>query len=145
MSKIKFSKVEKSFDKAIEKLHIDNLSELAIFGNAIQNTQVSNKTVEEVIVKFQKELKRIKKEDPNLFNKLNLTPEEELRLDLPYQEYKQEDWLRIRNLKVRIDELKHELTGKESLNEENDHQIAKERRRHVNKRFNIRDGWLPLK
>jgi hypothetical protein len=48
------------------------------------------------------------------------------------------------SIKIRIDELKHELYGQESLDAEYDEHIAHERRRHINKRFNIRDGWLPL-
>ena len=56
----------------------------------------------------------------------------------------QEDWLRLKALKLRIDELKHELYGQESIDAEYDDQVDQERRRHINKRFNIRDGWLPL-
>jgi hypothetical protein len=146
MPKVNFSKVEKSFDRAIQKLTIDYLSELAAIANVIQDPQstISSKSIEEIITRFQKELKKLKKYDPLLFKKLNLSPEDEKRFALPSAEFTQEDWLRLKALKVHIDELKHELYGQEHLDAENDDQIAKERRRHVNKRFNIRDGWLPL-
>lgn len=146
MAKINFSKVEQSFDRALQKLFIDNLSDLAAIANVIQDPQssISSKAIEEVIIRFQKELKKIKKQDPILFGKLNLTPEEEERFAHPSNEYLQEDWTRLKSLKLRIDELKHELYGKESIDAEYDKQVTKERKRHVNKRFNIRDGWLPL-
>lgn len=145
MAKVNFSKVEKSFDRALQKLFIDNLSELAAIASAIQDSQKGlPKGIEEIIGRFQKEMKKIKKQDPFLFEKLNLSPEDEKRFESPPTEYTQQDWLRLKALKLRIDELKHELYGQESIDAENDERVEKERRRHVNKRFNIRDGWLPL-
>lgn len=146
MPKVNFTKVENAFDRALQKVFIDNLSELAAIANVIQDPQanVSSKTIEEIIIRFHKELKKLKKQDPKLFHRLNLSPKEEERLALPSTEFLQEDWLRLRALKLRIDELKKELYGEESLNAEFDSQVAKERRKHINKRFNIRDGWLPL-
>lgn len=146
MSKVNFSKVEKSFDRALQKIFIENLSELAAIANLIQDPKnsICSKTIEEIIGRFQKELKKIKKKDPFLFNKLNISSEEEERFNRSALEYTQEDWLYLKSLKLRIDELKRELYGQETINAENDNQVAKERRRHINKRFNIRDGWLPL-
>lgn len=146
MPKVNFSKVEKSFDRILQKLFIDNLSELAAIANVIQDPEshITSKTIAEIITKFQKELKKLKKQDPILFSKLNLTREEEQRFKLPSSEYLQNDWLRLKDLKLRIDELKHELYGQDNVEVGNEHQVAKERKRHINKRFNIRDGWLPL-
>lgn len=146
MAKVNFSKVEKSFDRALQKLFVDNLSDLAAIANIIQDPKsgISSKTIEEIITKFQKELKKIKKQDPILFSKLQLTVEDEERFARPSSEYSQEDWERLKTLKLRIDELKKELYGQESIDAEYDNQVSKERKRHVNKRFNIRDGWLPL-
>lgn len=146
MAKINFSKVEKSFDNAVQRLFIENLTELGAIANMVQDSQVptSSHAIEEVIAKFQKQLKKIKEQDLLMFNKLNLTPEEEQRFYLPSTEYTQQDWLRLKEFKQRIEELKRELCGQETINPDHDDQITKERRRHVNKRFNVRDGWLPL-
>ncbi len=146
MPKVNFTKVETAFDKALQKLFIDHLSELAAIANVIQDPQanVSSKTIEDIIARFQKELKKLKKQDPKLYERLKLSPEDEERFALPSKDFLQEDWIRLKALKLRIDELKHELYGQESLNAEYEKQVSKERRRHVNKRFNIRDGWLPL-
>lgn len=146
MAKVNFTKVEGAFDKALQKLFIDHLSELAAIANVIQDPQsnISSKSIEEIIARFQKELKKLKKQDPKLYERLNLSPEAEERFALPSKDYLQEDWMRLRALKLRIDELKHELYGQESVDAENEKIVIKERRRHVNKRFNIRDGWLPL-
>jgi 16S rRNA C967 or C1407 C5-methylase (RsmB/RsmF family) len=146
MPKVNFSKVEKSFDRALQKLFIDNLSELAAIANVIQDPErhLSNQLIEQIIGRFQRELKRLKKKDAILFSRLQLSSTEEECFARPAREYTQEDWLRLKTLKLRIDELKRELYGQEVFDTENDYQIMKERRRHINKRFNIRDGWLPL-
>ena len=146
MAKVNFTKVENAFDRALQKLFIDNLSDLAAIANVIQDPQanLSSKSIEDIITRFQKELKKLKKQDPKLFQRLNLSAEEEGRLSLPSKDFLQSDWLRLKELKLRIDELKKELYGEEAINVENDKHVAKERRKHVNKRFNIRDGWLPL-
>ena len=64
MPKINFSKVEKSFDKALQKLSIDHLSELAAIANVIQDPHdnITSKAIEDVIKRFQKELKKLKKQ-----------------------------------------------------------------------------------
>ena len=151
MAKINFSKVEKSFDRALQKLLIDQLSELAsianvIHDNCVQDPQktLSSPSSEQIIKQFQKELKKLKERDPLLFEKLDISPEDEKRFYHPAQEYLQEDWICLKNLKIRIDELKRELYGQEKLDAEHEAQISKERRRHINKRHNIREGWLPL-
>ncbi len=41
--------------------------------------------------------------------------------------------------------LKQESTPLEGSEEENEKQVTKERKKHVHKRFNIKEGWLPLK
>gem|GEM_PF-940247 len=146
MTKINFSKVEKSFDQALQRLSIDRLSELATIANMVQDptAHLASEAIEESVKRFQKELKKIHTQDPLLFEKLTLSSEEEERLNRPASEYSREDWLRLKALKVRIDELKHELYGQQRVDPESDHQIAHERRRHINKRFNVREGWLPL-
>ena len=146
MAKVNFIKVENAFDRALQKLLIDNLSDLAAIANLIQDPQskLSSKAIEDIIQRFQKELKKLKKQDPKLFTNLNLSEAEEERLYLSSSDFTQDDWIRLKALKLRIDELKKELYGEEVLNVENDKHVTKERRKHVNKRFNIRDGWLPL-
>lgn len=146
MAKVNFTKVEGAFDHALRKLFIDNLSDLASIANVLQDPQanLSNKNLKEVILRFQNELKKLKMQDSKLFQKLNLSQEEEARLHASADDFNAEDLLRIKALKERIEALKKELQGSETSNPEDDKQIAEERRKHINKRFNTKDGWLPL-
>ncbi len=146
MAKVNFTKVEAAFENALQKIAIDNLSELAAIATIIHDpdSQLSSKTIEDIISRFHKELKKLKKNDVKLYTELHLTSEEEERFALTPDQFTQGDWLRLKALKERIDELKRTLYGEEVLNAEYDKQVVKERRRHINKRFNIREGWLPL-
>ena len=140
MAKVNFTKVEDAFDKAAEKLFIDNLAELAAIADLTQDPKanLSSKAIEEIITRFQKELNQFKKQDPKLFEQLNLTKEDEERFALSSANFTQEDWLRLKTLKLRIEELKKELHGKSSDNAENETIVTKERKKHINKRTNAK-------
>lgn len=146
MAKVNFTKVEDAFDKAAQKKFIDNLSELAAIADLTQDpkAKLSIKAIQEIITRFQKELDQLKKQDAKLYEQLNLSKEEEARFTLPSADFSQEDWLRLKALKERIEELRRELHGKGSLEAENETIVTKERKKHINKRFNTRDDWLPL-
>lgn len=147
MAKLDFNKAEKAFDKALSEMHIEQLSEIlsiAHLVNAPEST-VSETAIEEIVTRFKKQLKKMKREDKKLYEKLNLTPEEEERFTRPAESFSQDDWLVLKRLRDRIGELKRELYGEEVVDVENVQIIAKERKKHVNKRFNIREGWLPLR
>lgn len=147
MAKINFTKAEQRFEKALKKLQIDHLSELAALADVIESPEVNlaSKGIEEIIARFQRELEKLKKEDLKLYERLNLSSEDALYLAKPPKEFIQNDWLQLKALKLRIDELKHEIYGQEQIHAEYEKQVAQERHRHVNKRINVKDGWLPLK
>lgn len=146
MTKINFTKAEKAFDNAIQKLIIDHLFDLASLADAVEEPALYSNTpqIQEVIERFHKELKKLKKKDQKLYEKLDILPEEELRLSATPENFNQTDWLRVKNLKEKIECLKKELYGEEVVQIENENQVSKERKKHINKRFNIREGWLPL-
>lgn len=149
MSKLDYNKAEKAFEKALNEIQIEQLSEVLSIAHLAHEpgAQLSDKAIDEIINRFRKQLKKLKKEDVKLYAKLELSPEEEERFSStnPVESYSHDDWLILKKLRDRIAELKRELYGEEVINVENDQIITKERRKHINKRFNIREGWLPLK
>lgn len=144
MGKINFIKAEDAFDKALQKMFIDRLYALANPTDEIQDSQ-HHQTSVDTITHFQKELKKLKKQDAKLYERLSLTEEDEKRLTQQVDAFTPEDWSRLETLKLKLNELKQELHD-ERVNADTDdsHQISEERRRHIHKRHNIRDGWLPL-
>lgn len=145
MSKVNFTKVEEALDEASHQLFIDSLGELSTIANMLQNPEKKiGKDEEEIITRFQKELKRIKTEDSPLFEKLGLTEEEEEQMLRSFSDYRREDWVRLKCARERIDELRRDVKKKFEPSAVNDEIIEKEKKRHVNKRHNVREGWLPL-
>ncbi len=145
---IDYNKAEKAFDKALYDIHIEQLSEVLSIAHLVNQPEatLSEKAIDDIVARFQKQLKRLKKHDPKLYAKLNLSPEEEERFSSrSVKSYSQDDWLLLKRLRDRISELKRELYGEEVVNVENVQIVDKERRKHVNKRFNVREGWLPLR
>lgn len=146
MAKVSFSKVENSFTDALRKILIDRLFDLAVIVTLINDprSKIPPKIVKQLIDSLQTELKTLKEKDIKLYQRLELTPEQEVKFYGSYTEFSSEDWDRLRLLKERIEELKGELYGLESPKPEYEEQVNKERLKHINKRFNIREGWLPL-
>ena len=144
--KVDFSKVENILSDTLRKIFIDRLSELAIIANLIQtSTQATDpKLIDEVASSFQKELSKLKRKDKKIYLKLGLSEVDEERFKISPSQFTQEDWILLKELKQRIDELKRELLGDELPNLEYEQQVEHERKRHVYKRFNIRDNWIPL-
>ncbi|MBA2369577.1 MAG: hypothetical protein H0V82_11220 [Candidatus Protochlamydia sp.] len=144
--KVDFSKVENILSDTLRKIFIDRLSELAIIANLIQTSSQSYdpKLMDEVAASFQKELSKLKRKDKKIYDKLGLSDADEERFKLSPSQFSQEDWILLKELKMRIDDLKRQLQGDDLPNLEHEQQVEHERKRHVYKRFNIRDGWIPL-
>lgn len=147
MPKINFIKVENIFTEAVRQLFISRLTDLAAIVTLIRDptSSISVKKKQEVVERFQKQLKNLKEQDPKLYLNLNITKAEERKLLASKHEFNQNDWLTIQKLQERIEYLKKQLYGVDSFKAEFEEQIEKERIKHINKRFNVRDGWLPLK
>ena len=147
MAKISYSKIESIFSDALRKIMIDRLAELATIVDLIRDPEakISEQYAKQILEKFRLELKKLKETDLKLYEKLNLSDEEEIKFSKELKEIDQENWFRLKALKERIDELKKEYTGEASNQSElTEEHIKKERVKHINKRYNVRDGWLPL-
>ncbi len=143
--KIDYVKIENDLAGTLLQLLINRLNELASLADMIKGNKKLTKTVSKVVSSFKNELTRIQKKDGALFDCLDIDPEFLFRISRPIEEFSELEWSQILQLKDRIEELKKELRGKEVTTPEDDRRIEHERKRHVNKRFNVRDNWLPLK
>lgn len=59
------------------------------------------------------------------------------------KELSQEEWAALKKIRERLQEYKKELWDK-IPHLSDDELVEKERKIHINKRFNVRDEWLPL-
>jgi len=145
MGKINFSKVEMAISDTLRKIYIAQLADLATLATLINTptTILSAEKIDQMLKKFRAEFQALKNHDTKLYEKLGLTMKEE-KFILSSQTLKPKDWERLSRLKLKIDSLKKELYGQSVVNPEDEQRISLERRKHINKRFNIRDHWLPL-
>jgi len=147
MAKINYSKVEEAMANAILKKMIDHLGELAaivMLTKENQSNKISDTKAAEILKSFQGELKKLKEKDVKLYGRLELTPEEEARISLSLAEMTPDDWKKLLLLLERIENLKKELLGTPVENPEDEIHIEQQRIKHINKRYNVNDQWLPL-
>lgn len=147
MAKVNYTKVEEAMANAILKRMIDHLGELAAIailseGNA--SKKIPESKASEILKNFQNELKNLKEKDVKLYGRLELTPEEEARISLSVAELTPDDWKKLLSLRERIVDLKKELLGQPVENPEDEVHIEQQRTKHINKRYNVNDEWLPL-
>lgn len=162
MAKINYSKVEMALVNSLDKMFLQNLTELAAIATQANegSTPLDTEEVNRILKSFRIELIRLKKNDPALYEQLDLSEEQEKHLVAPSKNFTREDWLKLIDLnarmiaidaektKNRLDQRINELNAdkvKDNVVVQADEEIvAKERLEHKNKRFNVRKGWLPL-
>lgn len=145
MSKVNFSKVESALSDTLKKIYIDQLADLSVLATLVNTPLLSlpQTKIDEVLHKLRGEILNLKKHNSKLYKKLNISSKEE-KLIFTTKPLKSKDWSQLSNLKNRIEELKKELYGETIDDPEIERQIEIERKKHINKRFNVRENWLPL-
>lgn len=137
MKKFNFSESEKAFQKAAE---INSIQKLLRLADSVSSEKSSENS--ENRAAFAKRIEELRNEIKSLKDHHSDSPE--LFRAIPEK---------LSALKDRLDRLNKELDdrpdkepddspGKDAALED---QISIERREHVNKRLNVRKGWLPLK
>lgn len=100
---------------------------------------------EHVTAALRAELQRLQQHKDQPFKKLGFSQEKIDRILEHPEEITPEEWQSIKQAKNNIlikEEIARQAPEQQTMNET---LVEEERRKHINKRFNIRDGWLPLK
>lgn len=149
MAKTNYNKVEDAFDKGVFHLKVDNLLRLADEAQGVVKKEENEgqvHTPKQMMMLIELDLKRMFKEEPNVYKLLNIKRkrvEELIKLvNTPgvKTKLKKEELDEISQIRERIDILKK--TRYTPTN--NEAQIEEEMGRHVYKRHNLREKWLPL-
>lgn len=142
MAKTNYSKVEGILDAGILKMTVNSLLDLADDAQAKgKKTTSKKKSPKNYVALVQKELLWIYGKDPEVFKNLHLKkkklkkifehPEEASKEELEYI-------IEVKELLAKYKKEKLPLITDEDL-------VKHEQDRHINKRYNINEGWLPLK
>ncbi len=150
MAKIDYTKVEQSLQEGLIKMQIASLLRLADIASALgsQPKKGASPGLDPAVIKALKklhlEIKQIRKNDPALYEKLGLTPDEIKRLFESPNNLTPADWEILKTIYEKIGQFKAELHGK--LTPESDQEIIeKQRKKQKNERYNVNRNWLPLK
>lgn len=139
MPKTDFSKAEDSFSESLRKFNVDKLW---------TETEKKKKTTEDeekkqLLIALQFDLKRLHRHNPDFYKKIGKTKKEIANLLAHPDALEESQWEEIKKIKTQIDLLIEEASKQAPLLS-NDELIKEERRKHINKRFNVNDKWLPL-
>lgn len=153
MAKTNYTKVEEVLNEGLRKIKVNQLLEEADAAAAVGGSQEMQEregapTDEtgrtHLIATLKHDLKQLHKQKHDPYEKLGLK-KSELNKFLDNQEaLTPQDWEMIKQLRKRIDEFKEEL-AKNLPSTTDDDLIKQARRKHINKRFNVNEKWLPLK
>lgn len=146
MAKTNFSKVEGALNEGLLKLTVKNLLDLAdvASGKNVQNPAKiaeARKTLANVL---KLELKHLAKQDAEIYTKLQLDKDALAKLMEHSDNLTNAEWDQLLNAKVKVDQFRQEQQ-KALTPEVNEKLVEEERHKHINKRFNINDKWLPLR
>jgi dsDNA-binding SOS-regulon protein len=140
MAKVQYTKVEDILTEGLRKIKRDNLLDLAAIA---ANIGPKKKNLQKLINQLKVEIAFFKKKERFFLKKLLEEPkklEEILEKSPPLTE---EENLFLITFIQKFTEYKNGLK-EGATTEVNESLIEQERIKHINKRFNVRDKWLPL-
>lgn len=141
MSKTNFTKVEEALVRGLDKQTVEQL--LAQTGHE-GAAKVVAPELRLLFRHLQQDLKWLLKQDRDVANRIQTDKPTILRLVAAEPEtLNPEDWKLVHDLQTACTAVKADVERALGVNT-NDALIRKERRKHINKRFNVSDKWLPL-
>jgi len=143
MTKYNFSKIEKAIEEGIRKIWVRSLLDLADIAAGIGTPKKKKQLTEEqrlLIQSLKINMLRLRQKDRHIYAKIKIKKETlQILFERPHTILEKE-WKKVKKL--------HQVTEdliKEYYPEMNDEDlVAHEKKRHVNKRFNVDETWLPL-
>lgn len=145
MAKTNFTKVEEILDEGLRKITVEHLLDLTDKPDgARQKKFESSSSRINVVSMLLKDLKQLQKQGKEPYEKLGIK-KNFLKKFIDHPEViTPEEWKTIQGIKTKLDVFKKELAEKHPQVSDDD-VIAQQRRRHITKRFNINEKWVPLK
>ncbi len=155
MAKTNFTKVEDLLEAQLAKMEAKELGKLADIAQKVERPEMRKLVEKASIAAAKNEIDRTslihaihqaakKFKEPSFYTALGMTSEElQTLLDTPRENLTNLQWAKLQDLRPKIIEFKknfsklHPEAADETL-------VNKERTKHLNKRFNVKDKWLPL-
>ena len=142
MAKTNFTKVEEALRDGIDKMIKEKLLEEA---DAAQGKSPQKQhATDQLLAKIRHEFKYLYKQDKDVFKKLGIDDKILKELLASAKQLTQNDLKVLQEVLKRFDLYKTEME-KQNPQATDEMLIEEGKKQHINKRFNVRDDWLPLK
>lgn len=147
MAKTNYTKAEEALREALQKISVEQLLELADAHHGTANSTAEEalqmaRARQHIVNGLQRDLKKLSKSDNDIYAKLEIKRKSFEQLLVEPVKLSAEDWATIVAVKSKVDEAIKQLPAS---TETNDQLVEQQRHKHINKRFNVNDKWLPLK
>ena len=146
MAKANFSKIEGALEKGLQDIQVGRLLKLTEKPSKMPEgvTDKTEYTPKQNIILIQKDLKLLVKQDSGIYQKLKLKKQEikdlAAKVNNTSAKLSEEEKQRINAIRELIAKSKEELIATKMP----ETQVEAERVKHVNKRINVNEKWLPL-
>jgi len=158
MSKTNFTEVEKRLIEGLRKMFIQRLLEMADAatrgGKPSEPVEVKpsgekviatsrEESRKNILRALRRNLDRLMGKEEEWQEKIGISKQEAKRLVEEPEKLTPEDWEKVKSLKEQMES--HEKELRQPIEKDANEKIVEaERIKHINKRFNVREGWLPL-
>jgi hypothetical protein len=143
MSKVNFTKVEEMLSQGLHKINVNDLlveADAVKTGSTPPTKTTSNS---QLINSVQRDLKLLHKKDHETYVKLGIKKNFLKKMIETPDSLTPEELETLKQIQEKIKVFKEEL--KNTLPPINDEAIVESQRtKHINKRYNVNDKWLPL-
>jgi hypothetical protein len=149
MAKIDYTKAENLLSEGLLKMSIKQLIQLAdktsSFTDPLHPSSLPSVQARTILLTFmENDIDKIMKAEEGFPNKKMGVSKKQIRgIIEKITELTLEDWKKLKVIRERILKYKKEL-GSKIPHKSNEEIVEEERKKHINKRFNKRDKWLPL-
>lgn len=144
MAKTNFTKAEEALAGALHKMTVEQLWHEA-GGRKDPTAEEKFKTEQariHLLKEMDRELKKLHKADTEVYKKIGMSRKELEGLAQDPAKITAEQWEKVAAAKTKINEQLKLLPANPVTDEK---LVEDERLKHINKRFNVNDKWLPLK
>ena len=151
MGKINFSLVEQALEEGIRRFGIKQLLHLADLSGTLgtgkdprQASAFDDKEIRSLtLMTVAQNLRILYKYDPEVYKKLAINRRNLEDLADHPENLQPTDWEKIQEIRKKIEAFRKELHKKvEAMSDEE--LIQSEKKKHIYKRFNVNEDWLPL-
>jgi len=158
MAKTDYEQVEARLIEGLKKMFVQRILEMADSAITTGETrkpvqrgpdgeEIRATSLEEshknILQALRRDLKKLHDKETRFEEKLGISHQEVARLVDNPADLTPDDWAKLKALKDSLESHRQDLA--EPIEEgANEKLIEDERLKHINKRFNVREGWLPL-